>query len=408
MLSTMRNKFGPIVVGGIVFAIAVVFIFFVPGFDSKYGVSGAFAGKVNGEPIPMGEFNRELERRMEFFKSLNMDQEQLNKNFHIKDQVFYSLVNRRLLIQEAMRRNMLPSEDAIKETIMQMPAFQNEGQFDVMRYKQLLEANRYSVAGFEQSIRENLLLQQWQEFFGNLVRVSEEEIKKEFLLTSDKRVIKYVLITREVGQKSVKVLDVDIQNFMKDPAKLNFAKSRFESEKDTKFKGKVFDQVKTDIVRDLLASEKTEEIWKYNDKISSDVLKTLSDGKVSDNSVNNLLKPYGITVSITTPLTRRDKFINGVGEVAELMADAFSDKSPINIKNGGKPKKYNLVRGSLVAWVADIERQDISSLDNKVRAKLVSEIYQFKQKSLFESWMKDLIQKAKIIKNEALFGSEAS
>ena len=65
---------------------------------------GAVAGTVNGEPISIAEFNRELNRRMEFFKNLaggQFSEEQL-KAFRVREGVFQELVNRRLLVQEAM------------------------------------------------------------------------------------------------------------------------------------------------------------------------------------------------------------------------------------------------------------------------------------------------------------------
>src|SRR6476659_8472653 len=103
MLSWIREKFGTVVIGGIITFIAFVFVFYgVFNPKSTRGLhEGSVAGTVNGDPISISEFNRELNRRIELFKNLSggkLTDEQI-KTFRVREGVFQELVNRKLLAQ---------------------------------------------------------------------------------------------------------------------------------------------------------------------------------------------------------------------------------------------------------------------------------------------------------------------
>src|SRR5919106_4957840 len=98
MLTWIREKFGTVVIGAIIGFIAFVFVFYgVFSPKSTRGLhEGAVAGTVNGDPISIAEFNRELNRRLEFFKNIaggKISEEQL-KSFKIREGVFQELANR--------------------------------------------------------------------------------------------------------------------------------------------------------------------------------------------------------------------------------------------------------------------------------------------------------------------------
>src|ERR1041385_469713 len=115
MLSWIREKFGTVVIGAIISLIAFVFVFYgVMNPRATRGMhEGAVAGTVNGEPISIQEFDRELRRRTEFFRGLmggnKMTDDQL-KAFKIRNMVFEELVRRKLLLQEADRQGLLASD----------------------------------------------------------------------------------------------------------------------------------------------------------------------------------------------------------------------------------------------------------------------------------------------------------
>lgn len=410
MMTWLRERMGRVVVGGVIGFITFVFIFsgvFNP--KRTAGIhEGAVAGMVNGEPISIGEFQRELQRRMEFFKSMGgagLTEEQL-KAFRVKEGVFQELVNRKLMTQSAVREGVIVSDEEIRFRIMEYPVFQKEGRFDAASYRMTLEANRLTPALFEKMIREEILLQSWSKYFRSRVKVSDQEVKSEFLVSRDKRNIKYVLLTTEAGRKAVVVAPDEIKKYLSDPARINVAKAQYDGRKETEYKGKTFDQVKEEIARTLIASDKTQEAMKANEKIASEVLPLLSADKKADARINTLLKPYGVQVRSTGLVSRQNRYLPGVGEATELFNDAFQEKSPIQPKTGGKPKLYRSGSWILAALVVEEERPDLAKLPED-RSQIVNQLTAQKERALYDAWVKKLNSKASIERNEAIIGSDA-
>jgi peptidyl-prolyl cis-trans isomerase D len=205
MLTWIREKFGTVLISGIIGLIAFVFVFFgIFSPKNTRGLSeGAVAGTVNGDPISLRDFNQSLQRRMEFYKQLaggQLTDEQM-RAFRLKKMVFEELVQRRLKLQEADRLGMMASDDEVKDSIREIPAFQKDGKFDLAAYKQVLEANNYSPSGFERLVREDQSVRRWDDYFKLRVHVADDEAKREFLSSHDKRNIRYVLLTNENGAK---------------------------------------------------------------------------------------------------------------------------------------------------------------------------------------------------------------
>lgn len=408
MLSWIREKFGKVFIGGIISFIAFVFVFYgVFSPKSTRGLhEGAVAGTVNGDSISIAEFNHELNRRMEFFKKIaggNISEEQI-KAFRLKEGVFQELANRKILIQEAQRQKMLPSDEEIREKIQEIPAFQKDGKFDLASYKQVLEANNHSAGSFERLVRDDLSAQQWDAYIRNRIHVAPEELVREFKLSQDKRKIKYVLLTTEAAMKSISVGPTEVDAFLKDPTKLNLAKAKFEDEKGTTYKGQTFEAAKQTVARNILASGKMDEIQKLNQKLADEVSAIMTADKSSDAKINALLKTNGVEVKTSDFISHQSSNFPGVGEAKDLMNDAFSSTSPISAKSGGKPKKYLLAGRVLVALCVDEQKSDLSQFE-KEKEQLTQQIIDRKSRLVYQEWSKKLMAKAKIEMNPAVVGS---
>lgn len=406
-----RSKYGTMISGGIIGFIGFVFVVsgvFNP--KSTRGLhEGAVAGTVNGDPISLAEYNRALNQRLEFFKNLGggkISDEQL-KQFRVKESVFNDLVRRKLMVQEAAKQGMQASDEEVRDQITKIPAFQKDGKFDLATYKNVLQANNYNPGSFERMVREDISTQGWQSYFQNRVKVSDSEIRQQFMLGEDKRNIKYVLLTTEAGRQGVtgQVPQAEVDKFLADPAKVNLAKSQFEAKKDKDLKGQTFDMAKNQLAREILAGEKVEEIKKVNEKLGDQVAQAMTAEKGSDAKVNALLKPYKVEVRSTGAISRGNPYLPGVGEAPDLLKDAFAPKSPIDPAEGGKAKKYVSNNWVLVAIVTEAKRPDLARLESE-RGNLVRQLTQKKQRDLSEEWLKKVQSKAKIDPNPQVVGEE--
>lgn len=369
MLTWIREKFGTLMVGGIIGFIAFVFVFYgVFSPKSTRGLhEGSVAGTVNGERITIPEFNRELNRRVEMFKSFGggtLTEEQM-KAYHLRESVFTDLATRKALGQEAIRQGLIPSDDEIRDKIREIPSFQKDGKFNYPTYKQTLEANQYTPGSFEKLVRDDLAQQRWQQHFVGRAHVSEEEAKREFLFSHNKRNIKYVMLTPEAVKPSVKATDQAAAP----------------------------------------ATEKPEETQKRLESLSEQVVAKLTESKNSDKQVEALLKSYGIKVKSTGLKTRQGLYFPEFGQASELtpefVKDAFAEPSPLDARAGGKAKKYPLAGRILVALVTETEKPQLEKYPSE-REKIQGQLVSKKAQSIYQEWVKGLMEKAKIDQNPAV------
>jgi hypothetical protein len=413
LLSSIRERFGKTVVSGIIGLIAFVFIFFgVFSPKSTRGLhEGAVAATVNGEPISLSEFNREYNRRLEFFRNLGggkISEEQL-KMFRVRERVLDELVQRKVLMQEAERQGLLASDALIREKIEEIPAFQKDGKFNVVTYKQVLESNRYSPGGFERLMREDLSVQGWSQIFRTRATVTDAEAMTQYQLEGEKRSFKYVLLTTEMGRKAVKVSEDDVKKVISDPAKLNVLKAQFEAKKKAEYAGKTFESVQNELARNLVSSERFDEAQKVVTQLSNQVLPLLTADKTSDAKVNALLKAYGAEVKTVASLALQNPqggaglVIPGVGEVKDLAQDAFG---PQGAALQSQAKKYTVASGTLIALVTQIEKADPAQFGLKkdeIKRKLLAR----KQREYYDAFLKQATEKAKIDLNPAVTSEQA-
>ncbi|HTL12501.1 MAG TPA: SurA N-terminal domain-containing protein [Bdellovibrionota bacterium] len=404
MLAVMREKFGPVFIGTFVAAISFVFVFW--GIWGKGagmgGMSGTDAGAVNGEPIPLSEFNKELNRRLEMYKGLNLNEEQI-KQFHIRESVFEDMVDRKLMLQKAESLGMQPGDAEVRESIMQIPAFQTDGKFDRPKYEQLLAANHYTLSGFEEMVRKDVQSGFWRRYLKSFVKVSDEEIQQEFVQTKERRKFKYVYLTAASGQKGVKVDPTQLMEFFKNPDKERQAKTRFELAKDTRFKGKKFEDVKMEIARDIIASESPDLARKANDELAGRVLGMLAPADAADKKLNDVLKGFDTSVKDSGWVMRRNRFLPGVGEAETLFKEAFSDKPSFDPKTGGKAKRFDLPGGILLVLMTGTEHPDMAQLNAEEKNRLFEQLAYRKENDLQEQWSHTLRENAKVARNQQLF-----
>lgn len=402
MIEVIREKLGSIIVWCIVALIAFVFIFTGLMPNSNQVTEQSIAGEVNGEPVSLSEFNREYTRRIEFFKGMfggDMKEEQI-KAFKVREGVFQEIVNRKLMVQEAERTGQLPSTAQIRDEIMKIDAFKKDGNFDKIRYRQLLEANGYTAASFEKMVRDDLITQNWRDAFAQMARVSDLETKNDYLENGTKRTLRYVLITPEAGRGGVKVSDDEARKFLENPTKLNMAKARFEAEPSYTLQGKKFDDVKLEVAKELVAAEKTDEVRKETDRIADGIIGSLDASKASETKVNAMLKKYNLKLTDTEAMSKSSFFVPGFSGSSEAVSAVFAEQPSL------KPMKFSSAAGTLVLLITKAETASLAKLDADELQKLKKQLSFRKQSEIYEQWMQKLNKSAKIKTNARLFAAE--
>jgi peptidyl-prolyl cis-trans isomerase D len=190
MLQRIREGVGRWVAGIILGLIAVAFIFW--GVD--FNLAGTtFAAKVNGEDIPIAEFDRALQTqqneyqelyRMEFTDEL---QRELRRN------VLERLIRNEALSQRVEEAGYRVSDERIAASIREAPAFQVDGEFSIDVYRSRLLYQGLSPAAFEELQRQQLELIELQRGIGSSAFYTTSELRRYIELYDQQREIAYAL-----------------------------------------------------------------------------------------------------------------------------------------------------------------------------------------------------------------------
>ena len=147
----------------VILALVIIpFAFWGVNFYEKAFVGGDTVAEVDGSKITEQEFSESLRQQQDRMRSMlgrNYDPSMLDSP-EIRLNILEGMISQRLLAQYAIRRNMGVSDDQLRDTILSIPAFQENGKFSKSRYETALSAERFSPPAFESMLRRDMVLQQ--------------------------------------------------------------------------------------------------------------------------------------------------------------------------------------------------------------------------------------------------------
>ena len=193
--------------------IALPFAFF--GVESfRDGGAGVDVAKVGEVKISQQEFQQAVREQQDRLRGQlgELDPKVLD-NPEFRQAILDDLIDQRLLFQEARKRHLFASDDAVRQAIMAVEAFQDNGQFSQQRYEALLSAQGMSPAGFEAQVRQDLALQQLAGTIGRSGIVSQRVMDKVLALQSEARHVQEFVLPVENYVAKVKLEDGAAKKF---------------------------------------------------------------------------------------------------------------------------------------------------------------------------------------------------
>jgi peptidyl-prolyl cis-trans isomerase D len=196
MLQLLRDKAQSTFIQIIVVIIALVFIFWGVGTNMMGGRQAALV--VNGEEISFEKFQQAYDR---VYQRLS-DQfggnvpKGLVETLGVKQQAINQLVQATLLRQGAEEMGIVVSREEIRKVIQEMVQFQENGVFNLERYKAILAQNRLAPSKFEASMQYDRLAETATRKISSFATVATDyEIKDLFDQINEKIALDYVKVT---------------------------------------------------------------------------------------------------------------------------------------------------------------------------------------------------------------------
>ena len=192
MISWMQRHKKWLVITIWISTIAFVGAGFVGWGSYDYGSKGGAVAIVGDREVTVEEYQREYSSLYEQYARMfgNQFNQEMADQLKLKDAAYRLVIQKNLILSFADDLGLDISENEIAKQLIQIPAFQKDGNFDKDIYIKVLQQNRTNPIEFEASIKRDLLLQKVQGLFD--IEVNKNEIKNlnQVLFAEDKVSIK--------------------------------------------------------------------------------------------------------------------------------------------------------------------------------------------------------------------------
>lgn len=174
--------------------------------------------EVNGVKITQREFARAYENERarleqqfgEYFAQLANDPSYMAQ---VRQSVTDRLVQQELQTQLAAEMGLRVSDEQVKQTILELPAFQFGGQFSNDRYLQVIRQMGYQADGFREYLREEMTRSQLVSALAGTDFTLSNELSQAVGLQQQQRAIDYVVLDNNAYKAQVEVSDEEIQEY---------------------------------------------------------------------------------------------------------------------------------------------------------------------------------------------------
>jgi len=184
ILDLMRRRkrlfawlFLPLLVVGLV-------AYLIPGAGMQWGqeIGAPFVARVGSAEISPMELREALFR---FLRGSNVPYDRkLLRQLRIEQQILNQLISREIVLQQGRRLGVDATSEEIQEKILTVPAFLEEGNFFLQRYKAILRQNGLTVEQFEESIRYEIMQEKLRGLVTEYVNVSDWRAESGFFTGS--------------------------------------------------------------------------------------------------------------------------------------------------------------------------------------------------------------------------------
>ncbi len=198
-----------------VIMVLAVLPFMFWGVESYRSDSDGYVAIVDGEEISRREFEQALRDHHERMRSMmaeNFDSSLLD-SFEVRNSVLESLIQQRLLHREAVNNGFAVLDSQLVTTIRDIPAFQKDNSFSNEQYQELLRLQGMNPTDFETGIRQELLLQQLLDGYGENGFVSSAVSERVMYLSEVQREVSQIQIDPDQFLSQVTPSEAEINDY---------------------------------------------------------------------------------------------------------------------------------------------------------------------------------------------------
>ncbi|MCB1724792.1 MAG: SurA N-terminal domain-containing protein [Gammaproteobacteria bacterium] len=214
MLQAIREKAQGWIAWAIVIMITIPFALW--GIQEYLGVgSDPDVATVNGDPITgrtLDQKTRDYRENLRATLGNQVPAEMLDDTV-LKPRVLDALIEEKVLGDTAIDWNLRSADAQVRGFIASLPAFQRDGRFDQAAYESAVRNRGMSAAGFEQSVRQDLVARQLRAGIADSAFVTETALVARVGLMDQKREVNYAVVPAAAYRDQIAVTDQLLQDY---------------------------------------------------------------------------------------------------------------------------------------------------------------------------------------------------
>ena len=202
--------------------VCLAFVFlYVPEFVDQSGVQTlptSVLAQVGNHEITVMEFRRIYQRQIQEYRLQAGGElsDELLRSLGVDRQLLQQMIDEYTALSEAERLGIVATDAEVRQRIVSLPAFQENGQFiGEQRYRQMLQVQNppLSTTQFEEDIRRGIVIERLQAAVTQWVSVSNEEVEDEHRRRNERVRVNVVAFRSDDYRDDVEVTDADIEEF---------------------------------------------------------------------------------------------------------------------------------------------------------------------------------------------------
>ena len=147
--------------------------------------------QVGDQEITVGEFQTLYRRQLQSYQVQSGGEitADILRSMGIDRQLLQQMIDEYAALQEAARLGVTVSDSEVREAIVSLPAFQQDGEFiGEAAYLQMLRMQQppLAPADFEENVRRSLMLQRLQAAITDWITVSDEDVEREHVRRNER------------------------------------------------------------------------------------------------------------------------------------------------------------------------------------------------------------------------------
>ena len=223
MLDRMRRH-----KGWLKWSLAIVVVSFIllyiPSFmrnSAEGAANNAVVAEVEGREITAAQFRRVYQQQMQAYRSSyggNID-EKLLKQLGVDQRIIQQLIDEEAALAESKRLGISASDAEVRERILALPAFQDNGQFiGDARYRQLLRMQNPPLRPdeFEEQVRRSIVVEKLQAALTGWQTISDADVAREFARRNEKVKLGVLSFPADKFREGLAASDAEVSKYFED------------------------------------------------------------------------------------------------------------------------------------------------------------------------------------------------